>query len=786
MVSCELKKLLGNRFLLIALALLLVLNCAVAYFSISERHEPAISDAQKDFLGYYLAHTEEVEAHAAEIEAFEAEQRQLEMEALSLGIDFERQKYPDIYNIDRLTDARLISWARSTVNSAGSYTADLTAVIERAQNNLAQLESDGYGDSYSANYQRKVIEEYQTMLDSGRMIGIESDHGWGDFYSYTAGDLLLFAFIIMLASALFLQEKQCGFWQIIRTARHGRLATGAAKLSAFVIASAVALLLFAGSSFAVFGAVCGYSSPDNVLQVLDTFRFSTLQITVGQYLPLCLLLKWSALLVFGLTAVLLSLFFTHTSEAYAVGVLFFGVQYLMQAFPYLDADHPFRNLNLLTVAEGVRLTSRYRTLNIFGNAVPAMLCWAILAVVLTVVCVSGTLLLYSKAHLSFDRPSIFKRLLPKDLPKPIGTKRAPKRRTIKGSVHSLFTWELYKRLVSDRMLPLIALILVLKCLSGIETATSPLSYSDTIYHEYMTLYSGEWTDAKSDAIATEGAYLDETINNVQFMREAARAGTISDAEYAAYLEALDYAGGRQYYFEQIEAHERYLQAKMQETGVTLSFVYDSGWERIFNAESDLWLYAALFLLLCGSFSGEYRSNASSGGFADIQRTTLGGRKHTFYAKLCSALISSALITLLFSAVDLVLVAVKYDLPELSASIVSIERLSSLPTSLSIGQYLVLYLLTKLGMALLFCLLVFSLSALLKKTLPVMSLALALTLLPNLLVRLGLAFTALDFHSYFAATPFWKAACEGSMEPLVLLVGVVGALILHLIAKRRYG
>ena len=314
MIKYELRKLRGNRFLLIALAVLLFLNCGLAYYTAIQSRETPVSDAQKEFLTYYLDHTEEVEAHAAEIEAFRKEQLELEFEADRNGEEYIAKEYPDRYKIDGVSDESVIRWARATVNSAGSYREDIAEVIRRAENNLAELESKGYGDSYSANYQRKVIEEYTALLNSGLRIGLEADHGWNAYYSYQAGDLLLFAFVMLLASALFLQEKQSGFWGMIRTTRRGRLATGVAKLAAFAISVTVGLLLFAGSSFAIYGLICGYSSPHNVLQVLDGFRMSNLQITVGEYLLLHLLLKWSSALVFGVVIVLLSLFLSHPAE----------------------------------------------------------------------------------------------------------------------------------------------------------------------------------------------------------------------------------------------------------------------------------------------------------------------------------------------------------------------------------------------------------------------------------------------------------------------------------------
>lgn len=783
MIKYELRKLLGNRFLLIALSVLLLVNCGLAYYTAIQSRETPVSDAQKEFLTYYLDHTEEVEAHAAEIEAFRKEQLELEFEADRNGKEYIAKEYPDRYKIDGMSDESVIRWARATVNSAGSYREEIAEVIRRAENNLAELESKGYGDSYSANYQRKVIEEYTAILNSGLRIGLEADHGWNAYYHYQAGDLLLFAFVMLLASALFLQEKQSGFWGMIRTTRRGRLATGVAKLAALAISVTVGLLLFAGSSFAIYGLICGYSSPHNVLQVLDGFRMSNLQITVGEYLPLHLLLKWSSALVFGVVIVLLSLFLSHPAEAYIAGVAVFGSQYLLQIFPYLDADNPFRNLNLLTVAGATRLTARFRTLNVFGTAQPALLCWAILAIIVFAILSLATFWLFAKAYLSFGRPSIFRKLLPKGLPRLNLARFTPKRRTAKGNVHTLFAWEAYKRLIADRILIVLILLLLGKCLFAVDGIGEPLRYKELIYHRYMTEYAGEWTEEKSDEITAKAKEISETVRRFDEMQAAHSEGSINDAEYEAYLEQYNDAMELDGFFDAIVERDGYLRDVAEKTDLTPAFVYDTGWNAIFGADSDLWLYFSILLLTCGIFSGEYQKTSSSGGFAPLLHTTVKGRKKTFRAKLLLTLTGTVALTTIFTAVDIGVVAAKYDLPGLSESITSLEAFAGLPASLSIGQYLALYLLTKLVMALLFAWLTFALSVALGKTLPVMSIALALTLLPHLLVNAGLPLEIVDFQSYFAATPLWLA--DGALQWIVLATCIVFTATLYLFAKRRH-
>ncbi len=785
MIRYELRKLLGNRFLLISLALLLLLNCGVSYYTATESRETPVSDAQKEFLIYYLNHTEEAEAYAAEIDAFQKAQLELEIEAIRNGEEYEAKKYPNRYNIDGLTDEYLIRWARDTVNSAGSYRADIAEVIDRAKRNLAELQSQGYGDSYAANYQREVIREYREILDSGLQIGLESDHGWNAYYNYAAGDLLLFAFVMILASALFLQEKQSGFWGMIRTTRRGRMETGVSKLATLGISVTVALLLFAGSSFAVYGLICGYSSPHNVLQVLDSFRLSNLQITVGQYLSIHLLLKWSSALVFGAVVVLISLFFNHPAAACSGSVVVFGSQYLLRFFPYLDADNPFRNLNLLTVSESIRLTGRLRTLDVFGSAQPALLCWAIVAVILLVGAMMATLFLYAKGYLPTDRPSIFRKLFPKGLLKLKLVRFTVKRRQVKGKIHSLFTWEAYKRLITDRILPVILLLLVVKCIVTTDGIGEPLRYREMIYREYMILYAGEWTEEKSAEITAKAAEIKDTVRKYDEMQTAHSEGTITNAEYEAFLEKYYDAAELDGFFDMIVMRDKYLRSVTEETEITPAFVYDTGWNAFLGANSDLWLYFALLLLTCGIFSGEYQKTSSSGGFAPLLRTTVKGRQKTFRTKLLFVLIGTFVLTALFTAVDFAAVAAKYALPGLSESVASLETFAGLPATWSIGQYAMLYLTTKLLMALLFTWFVFALSAVLEKTLTVMSISLALTLLPSLLVNAGLPLEAVDFQVYFAATPVWLAVMTGGAEWIILTAGAILTAILYPFAKRRY-
>ena len=266
------------------------------------------------------------------------------------------------------------------------------------------------------------------------------------------------------------------------------------------------------------------------------------------------------------------------------------------------------------------------------------------------------------------------------------------------------------------------------------------------------------------------------------MQAGYRQGEITQAEYDAYMANYYAASDLDGFFDAIVERDRYLRKVEEKSEITPSFVYDTGWNEIFGAESDLWLYFAILIVTAGIFSGEYQKTSSSGGFAPLLRTTVKGRKKTYHAKLLLILTATLILTVTFSAVDLLVASAKYDLPLLSASVTSLAGFMGLPEALSIGQYLALYLVTKLFTALGLAVFVFALSALIHQTLPVLCIALGVTLLPHLLVSMGVPLTAVDFQSYFAATPLWMA--KDITQWMIVAMSIVFTIVLYWIGKRR--
>jgi hypothetical protein len=157
--------------------------------------------------------------------------------------------------------------------------------LARAELNLREYDFMGISpESYGYRYQENVIALYQTALEK---VSIEPEYagGWETYFDYEAGNVLLFAAILLIGTVIFAQESNSGFQPLIRISRYGRGATAAAKLLTMGIATVGLVLLFVGSSFVIIGLRMGYSDPGNAVQLLARFRLCPYVLTSGNISP---------------------------------------------------------------------------------------------------------------------------------------------------------------------------------------------------------------------------------------------------------------------------------------------------------------------------------------------------------------------------------------------------------------------------------------------------------------------------------------------------------------------
>jgi len=790
-IGYEIRKLFGIRYLWVFLVITLLLNSGIAWYTAGRTgaaREPA--DMIARFYADYFADPGSYDAYYNEIEAFQQEQNRLMREAMKNGnYDYVPERMPDVYSTDEnYTDGMLFRRLYHTVETAQNYPDTIQDVIDSAKANLTEFASMGIAEtSFTYRYQLRVISLYELARDNVK-IGIEYTRGWDEYFDYDIVNVFLSVMIIMLGTLVFAQEKQSGFLPIIRTAKNGRIRTASAKILTMLILSSVFVLLFTVSTWAVYGIRIGYSSPDNVIQALETFMLSPYRITIGQYFLITVGVRLLACAVFSGIVLVLSTIFYNYILIYLSGLGFYGLNFLLYSLRYINGSNPAKNLNFVAAAAVNPLFVRYRAVNLFGQAVgyvPFML-WFF--GILIAVCTVAAVMLYVRGAAEI-RPawldSAVSALLVKkaELTSAIRKISTRKRKSVQRGSYSLSLTaaESFKTLISSRFIFVVVLLLCVKIWYTADVYSIGQSYADVVYKEYMTTLEGPVTEEKLRYLAEERAMIDETLANQQIMQQAYINEEITFDEYHEYLSDYNYAFSRNELLRIIEDHAEYLRRQKEEKGIDGWFVYDTGWRKLYAGDADLFLYTAILLLLTGTFASEYASRSSSGGFSQILRSTKNGREKTFAAKLTSAVVIAVILSVVMAAVDAVMAYIRYDMPAADAPLLSMQMFGSVTGNLPIGGYLVLFILLRITGAVLMAMLVCALSELLSRYIPVLGSAVILTLLPALCAAFGLAAAEkVNFLNLLAGTPLVLQSMTGAFGDgwamLALWIAAAGAAV----------
>ncbi len=759
-LSYEFKKLLGIKYLWIFLAVLLLINGGLAFYTANRAQPQGITSQEiSDFYDLYFSDTAEMEEYYTEIQSWQEEQSKLFMEAMHNGdYDYEGDTWVSRYAPDGYSDQALFAQVYANIDTAKNYSSDMQKVINRANANLAEFRSMGISeDSYTYKYQQRVIGTYEYLRDNVK-IGVEYTHGWGDYFDYDIVNIFIFIILIMFGSVIFAQEKVSGFLPIVRSARYGRTRTALAKIAVMGLLTVGIVLLLTFTTWGIFGLELGYSSPSNAIQAFGEFNYCQYIVSVGQYFAITVAVRLLTFLVFAAMLLGLSVFVYNYAVIYAAGLGFFGLNFLLYTLSYLNADNPFRNLNFVATAAVNPLFVRFRSINFFGGV------WGYVSFMLTVFSIlimagiivttfvftkrdaNGVSLARVKRLGAFFSAHFFRRHTSNNA---VGYQASQSGWREKIYTRKLVLYEMYKTLISSRFLLIVLALLCIKIYFFSDTYKSKNSFSDAVYKEYMTTLEGELTDEKSQYIAGERVFINETKAKYETMRAAYINEEITFEEYREYQDDYNYAQSRDEYLKIIEEHEAYLKQTEEKTGTRAWFLYDTGWKKLINTGADLYLFAAILMLFAGSFADEYSSRSSSGSFVQILRTTKKGRLRTFQAKLSSATVITLIMSIIYNAVEFLIILKNYDTPGLSAPILSIEQFGDISAGAAAGmtvmEYIILMYSLRILAALLLALTVTGLSEILRKHLPVMSVTVAFTLFPALINYFGL--TAADKVNY---------------------------------------
>ncbi len=314
-IKFELKKLLGNRLVLVMLVLLSILNvCKIqgdfqktvgqntqfydAYFALYEDASGAWDNAK---IAYVIAEYDKAKA------------------VIDTGNFSTEPNQPGTHTGYIFGDCGLFEMMKTEMETLYHYGDTMDALTEKAADNAAFYREKG--NDYLAVENEKIEKTY-----GGRAVSAFYDT-WGltEYFKYDLSTLFILLLLIPLLAPLFAKEHEIEMYGLLKITQNGRK-LALCKLLAGALAVCLVSLFFLLQDFAAFTYIYhidGFSQP---IYALADFFYAPLTVSVGGYIALNAALKLLGFLVLGGICMLFSALVKNEilpfCGAFAVTVLF--------------------------------------------------------------------------------------------------------------------------------------------------------------------------------------------------------------------------------------------------------------------------------------------------------------------------------------------------------------------------------------------------------------------------------------------------------------------------------
>lgn len=590
---------------------------------------------------------------------------------------------------------------RSDEEYIAGYRDDIRRVIRLAERNIADLSAGG--DGFVVNYQRKVIEKYTALAESGQTPAPIS--GWSEYVSLTGRVTLLLAWAVVTGSAVMLCEQDHGMLSFLCISKKG-VGAYKAKLWLLLFLSAGSAAVFSAADLAVCGIKYGFSGMHAPLVSVRSMEFCPYAVSIAGYI----VIQYAAVTLLAFAAAVLSALIGKLSGSYIFTFLCGGAVCGALYASGFDVNSLF---------------ARYRALDLFGRAVDALPFYAAgLLVSCAFLCAAFCLAGNRRTALG-ERLRRAERMLFGNITTLL-EKAAKNKRPRRAKRHGMYVYELKKVFISSKLILLALLLLGAKIyyLAGTER---PDDLYEREYHRLCTALGGELTDEKAEYIMSGLAECEDIISRHEEMRELVQSGGITSAAYNEYLQKLYAAEVKKDALTRLnEQKDRIGSLCAEEKNAEI--VYDTGWLTLFCAVPDFFLYTLILLLFAGSYSFEARA-----GMRGLLPCLKNGDRTLDAFKFSAAVTSAAVLCLIFISTDIFFIARTYPPEDITAPVLSLRGVAPWLDGLSVGGYLMLYILCKTVAHMLFAALVVAAAKLLCRPVLVIPAVTALTLLPHFAV-----------------------------------------------------
>lgn len=207
-----------------------------------------------------------------------------------------------------------------------NYKQIINGILEKAENLETISIFQESKDDFSNNNIKDTAKNYEKMLDT--KLRFFPAKGIDNFTKMGITDILIVLLIFVISSIIIYEEREKNLFLIIKSTKNGRCKTIFSKIFVmFIVILTISLTLYT-INFVYYYITIGYGNLNANLQSINTFIYSTLQISIGEYIALFLITKIITFFIISLIILLVSNLVKNNVSNYIALILIFGISFL--------------------------------------------------------------------------------------------------------------------------------------------------------------------------------------------------------------------------------------------------------------------------------------------------------------------------------------------------------------------------------------------------------------------------------------------------------------------------
>lgn len=666
LISCEMKKLFGSTFFRTILILFLTANVILCVWSTKERTSRA-SDV------IYRGYADEV------LEIYKSDPDRYYSEYERIMDEEKTDPKESFYGRGEVSDRLIFSKVDEIIHADEDYHYKIDTLVMQSKRLMKNYESMGKPlDSFTYRYNKQLADVYTRVGDAVK-IDAEPLKGWREFFTYETDFYLLLILVAICCISIATNDRRNGFYSVSGVCRYGRRETVLAKYVTLIIVVAMLVVLFALSSFLSVMFVCGYSSPLNYVQAVSEMSVFPFAVNMMGATGLICLLRFLAMSTFALALFAFSTWIKNQVLCFGGALIVFAINYFVYSLKSFEVGQ-WKHINLLSLYFIDEYMVAYRAMPLFDyslNLTYILIGFMVLifTVVPFIAVVGYTSRRVSRIFSVLDISGLIKKIC--------GRRRGGRLVILKP--RGMFSFECYKHRV---VLIVLAVLLIGKVYDARDYYKYPGRSSDKIYKEYIEVIAGDFTEEKADYIKERIAYYNNINSQYDSMYAKYENGEITREEYSRYINEYLVSDPRLRVLRELSKKADQLRKLEKNKGIVGQFVYETGYAVEEERGCDLLLLLAVAFISCRIYLYENEKSISGTPMDVVNRTTKRGRLPLYLRKVTLSVVTSVILAVIFGGVDMFFLLKNYEMPDMSATILSLNEYARL-SNMTILEYSIL-------------------------------------------------------------------------------------------------